>query len=112
MAPLTLHAKFIEDFRWLCELPIFVNLFIVLSLVVVIVHYQLSCPRSLRHLKRVSPYKTLWSYAIRESVDQRIRRLILPFAEQGESAVAVYMLGRWGVHILDPSVSSFEYTQS
>lgn len=99
-------------FEWLSGISFISRVIIAAVLVAAVTHYELSCPRNLRHLKRVSPYATLWSYARRESVDQRIRRLILPFAEQGEGAVAVYMLGKWGVHVLDPSVSAWYLTSS
>ncbi|KAJ7439662.1 cytochrome P450 4F5 [Mycena latifolia] len=93
-----------QVFLWLYGISFISRTVLFLMLITATTHYQLSCPRKLRHLKRVSPYATLWSYAIRESVDQRIRRLILPIAEQGEGAVAVYMLGKWGVHLLDPAL--------
>lgn len=95
-----------QVFEWLSGTSILSRAIFILFVVLVATHWHLSCPRKLLHLKHVSPYATLWSYAIRESVDQRIRRLVLPFAEQGEEAVAVYMLGKWGVHILDPAVSA------
>lgn len=77
------------------------------GLVVLVIRYNLSVPGNLRHLPRVSPYATLFSYARRESVDSRVKRLILPFARSGEGAVAVYMLGKWGVHIIDAEVRVF-----
>ncbi|KAF8636248.1 hypothetical protein AX16_011018 [Volvariella volvacea WC 439] len=70
----------------------------------ILAQYLLAVPSELRHLPRVSPYATIWSYARRESVDRRVKRLILPFAERGEGVVLVYMLGKWGVHILDASL--------
>ena len=69
-----------------------------------LVQYLLAVPSELRHLPRVSPYATIWSYARREPVDRRVKRLILPFAERGEGVVLVYMLGKWGVHVLDANV--------
>ncbi|KAJ3515318.1 hypothetical protein NLJ89_g1839 [Agrocybe chaxingu] len=69
-----------------------------------LVQYLLAVPSDLRHLPKVSPYATIWSYAIRESVDRRVKRLIIPFAERGEGVVLVYMLGKWGVHVLDASL--------
>lgn len=71
---------------------------------VTLVQYLLAVPSDLRHLPRVSPYATIWSYARREPVDRRVKRLILPFAERGEGVVLVYMLAKWGVHILDANV--------
>ena len=71
---------------------------------VTLVQYLLAVPSDLRHLPRVSPYATIWSYARRESVDRWVKRLVLPFAERGEGVVLVYMLGKWGVHVLDANV--------
>ncbi|KAG6918169.1 hypothetical protein DXG01_016154 [Tephrocybe rancida] len=82
------------DFRW----------FLLILLVFVSVQYILAVPADLRHLPRASPYATIWSYARRESVDSRVRRLILPFARRGDGVVLVYMLGKWGVHVIDATV--------
>jgi hypothetical protein len=79
---------------------------------VTLVRYLLAVPSNLRHLPRVSPYATIWSYARRESVDRRVKRLILPFAERGEGVVSVYMLGKWGVHVLDANVRLFSLVSS
>ncbi|KAH0582491.1 hypothetical protein H2248_010435 [Termitomyces sp. 'cryptogamus'] len=76
----------------------------VLMLLFAFVRYVLAVPAELRHLPKVSPYATIWSYARRESVDSRVRRLILPFAKRGDGVVLVYMLGKWGVHVLDPAL--------
>ena len=81
-----------------------IRLAILVGTLVALVRYLLAVPQELRHLPRVSPYATIWSYAMRESVDSRVRRLILPFARCGEGVVLVYMLGKWGVHVLDPNV--------
>ena len=89
------NLAFLVDIRWL---------FLAGSLIA-LVQYILAVPSGLRHLPRVSPYATMWSYAIRESVDSRVKRLIMPFAERGEGVVLVYMLGKWGVHVLDADVS-------
>jgi hypothetical protein len=70
------------------------------------VEYLLSVPAELRHLPKVSPYTTIWSYARREPVDSRVRRLILPFAGCGEGVVLVYIPGKWGVHVLNANVRS------
>ncbi|KAG6849674.1 hypothetical protein H0H93_006390 [Arthromyces matolae] len=77
---------------------------IALAVLFLSVQYILAVPAELRHLPKVSPYATIWSYACRESVDSRVRRLILPFAQRGDGVVLVYMLGKWGVHILDPNL--------
>jgi cytochrome P450 len=82
------------DLRWL----------LVVGALFAFVQYLLAVPAELRHLPKVSPYATIWSYARRESVDSRVRRLILPFARRGEGVVLVYMLGKWGVHVLDANL--------
>ncbi|RDB23781.1 Docosahexaenoic acid omega-hydroxylase CYP4F3 [Hypsizygus marmoreus] len=82
------------DLRWL----------VVAGLLYAFMQYLLAVPAELRHLPKVSPYLTIWSYARRESVDSRVRRLILPFAKRGEGVVLVYMLGKWGVHVLDANL--------
>ncbi|KAG1733388.1 cytochrome P450 [Suillus paluster] len=47
----------------------------------------------------------LRSYASRESDDVRIKRLIMPFANQhSEGVVVVWAMGKWTVHILDLKV--------
>ena len=71
------------------------------GLLVTLVQYLLAAPSDLRHLPRVSPYTTIWSYARRESIDRLVKRLVLPFVERGEGVVLVYMLGKWGVHVLE-----------
>ncbi|KAG6832165.1 hypothetical protein H0H92_004896 [Tricholoma furcatifolium] len=75
-----------------------------IPVVFALVQYILAVPAELRHLPRVSPYATIWSYARRESVDSRVKRLILPFARRGDGVVLVYMLGKWGVHVIDASL--------
>lgn len=82
------------DFWWL----------FLLGLLVAFVQYKLSVPADLRHLPTVSPYATILSYARRESVDSRVKRLVMPFARRGEGVVLVYMLGKWGIHVLDANV--------
>ena len=65
-------------------------------------------PAELAHLPRVPVLPTLWSYAKGEVEDVRIKKLILPFAnEKGEGVVVIYALGRWIVHVLDRKVSIY-----
>ena len=65
-------------------------------------------PAHLRHLPCVPILPLLKSYLTGEVEDTRIRRLVLPFAnEKGEGVVLVWALGRWMVHILDEKVRSF-----
>ncbi|OBZ71766.1 hypothetical protein A0H81_08234 [Grifola frondosa] len=62
-------------------------------------------PRTLRHLPMVPVLPTLWSYTCGDVEDVRINKLVLPFAQRGEPAVLVYMMGQWMVHILDCKVA-------
>lgn len=63
-------------------------------------------PAELRHLPMVPILPLLWSYMSGEVEDLRIKRLLLPFAnEKGEAVVVVYALGRWIVHVLDHQVT-------
>ncbi|KAJ7765863.1 cytochrome P450 [Mycena maculata] len=63
-------------------------------------------PASLRHLPRVPIFPLLKSYLSMEPEDARIRKLILPFAnERQEGVVLVWVLGRWMVHILDQQIA-------
>lgn len=74
-------------------------------LLLVVVGPHVLVPQQLRHLPRVPVLPLLWSYLRGESDDERIRRLILPFAtEKNEELVLVWALGRWVVHILDLQV--------
>jgi hypothetical protein len=69
-------------------------------------------PAELAHLPRVPVIPTLISYAKGEVEDARIKRLILPFAnEKGESVVVIYALGRWIVHVLDAKVHSSQFSR-
>ena len=75
---------------------------------VLYIRYLFSVPAELAHLPRVPVLPTLWSYAKGEVEDVRIKRLILPYAnEKGESVVVIYALGRWIVHVLDAKVRIF-----
>lgn len=73
------------------------------SLAAALVIFQLSTvPSHLRHLPRVPIFPLLLSYLSGEVEDVRIKRLILPYAnEKGEGLVLVWALGRWMIHILD-----------
>lgn len=75
-------------------------------LIFVFVKWAFTPPAELRHLPRAPIIPLLWSYASGEVEDVRIKRLLLPFAnEKGEGVVLVYALGRWIVHVLDHQVS-------
>jgi len=79
------------------------------TLVFLLVFYLVSgfftVPAHLRHLPCVPIFPLLKSYLSGEVEDTRIKRLILPYAnERGEGVVLVWALGRWMVHILDEKV--------
>lgn len=81
--------------------PALAGIFLVLG-----IRRLFTVPAELAHLPRVPVLPTLWSYAKGEVEDVRIKKLILPFAnEKGESVVVIYALGRWIVHVLDRKVS-------
>jgi hypothetical protein len=69
------------------------------------IYKLLTPPAELAHLPRVPIFPLLCSYAKGEVEDQRIKRLIVPFAnERQEGAVLVYAFGRWIVHVVDHKV--------
>jgi hypothetical protein len=76
------------------------------SLAATLVIFQLfTVPSHLRHLPRVPIFPLLVSYLSGEVEDMRIKRLILPYAnERGEGLVLVWALGRWMIHLLDHKV--------
>lgn len=76
------------------------------SLAAALVVFQLfTVPSHLRHLPRVPIFPLLVSYLSGEVEDVRIKRLILPYAnERDEGLVLVWALGRWMIHILDHRV--------
>lgn len=76
------------------------------SLAAALVVFQLfTVPSHLRHLPRVPIFPLLVSYLSGEVEDMRIKRLILPYAnERDEGLVLVWALGRWMIHILDHRV--------
>jgi hypothetical protein len=77
-----------------------------LALIALGLHYFFTPPAHLRHLPRVPVLQLLWSYASGEVDDARIKRLIIPYANQhNEDIVLVYSLGRWIVHAVDSQVS-------
>jgi len=76
------------------------------SLAIAIVISQLfTVPSHLQHLPRVPILPLLISYLSGEVDNMRIKRLVLPYAnEKGEGLVLVWALGRWMIHILDYKV--------
>lgn len=76
-----------------------------LALIVILINRAFTPPAELRHLPRAPILPLLWSYISGEVEDVRLKRLILPFAnESNEGVVVVYALGRWIVHVLDHQV--------
>ena len=71
------------------------------------VHRLLRVPPHLRHIPAVPIGPLLLSYISGEVEEQRVKRLILPFAERnGTDVVLVYCLGSWMVQALESKVSS------
>ncbi|KXN87718.1 Cytochrome P450 4F12 [Leucoagaricus sp. SymC.cos] len=59
-------------------------------------------PSKLSHLPRAPLLPLLFSYLSLEAEDQRIQRIVLPFAnEKREPLVLVWTFGMWIVHIID-----------
>ncbi|KAJ7750445.1 cytochrome P450 [Mycena maculata] len=75
------------------------------STIVLGVRNLFAVPRELRHLPKIPVIPTLLSYVRGEVEDQRIKRLLLPYANRGEPAVIVYALGRWIVHVMDRKIA-------
>lgn len=59
-------------------------------------------PSKFSHLPRAPVLPLLWSYLSAEAEDLRIKRIILPFAnDHGHPIVLVWAFGMWIVHVLD-----------
>lgn len=86
---------------------IILSAFAVLSTLVILhVIPRLKCPTCLRHLPRVSMFATLLSLLTGETEERRVKRLMLPVAEEhGAGLVVVWAIGGWYVHVLDFEVS-------
>ncbi|KAI0642425.1 cytochrome P450 [Trametes meyenii] len=75
-----------------------------LSVALCLAVYQiLRVPSHLRHIPKVPIWALLGSYFSGEVEDQRIKRIVLPFArQQGTGVVLVFCLGDWMVQVVDP----------
>lgn len=72
----------------------------------ILAYWIFACPRHLRHLPRVPVWPTLLSFLSGETDADRLRRLVLPYADaHGHGLVLLWMLGDWYIHVLDPKVS-------
>ncbi|PPR01287.1 hypothetical protein CVT24_006362 [Panaeolus cyanescens] len=88
------------------NLPVGWQTLLPVVLVIAFIKWIFTPPAELRHLPRAPILPLLWSYARGEVEDVRIKRLLLPFAnERGEGVVLVYALGRWIVHVLDHQIA-------
>ncbi|KAF9464281.1 cytochrome P450 [Collybia nuda] len=88
------------------DIPTGWQILLPIVLIFAFVKWVFTPPAELRHLPRAPILPLLWSYASGEVEDVRIKRLLLPFAnEKGEGVVLVYALGRWIVHILDHQIA-------
>ncbi|KAL1945058.1 hypothetical protein VTO73DRAFT_2678 [Trametes versicolor] len=79
---------------------------IFLSLALLLVIYRaLRVPSHLRHIPTVPLWPLLYSYLSGEVEEQRVKRLVLPFAKaQGTDVVLMYCLGDWMVQVVEPKV--------
>lgn len=84
------------------------DVFLFSSIAISIVLYRLlSVPAHLRHIPSVPILPLLYSYFSGEVEEQRVKRLILPFAKSMNThVVLVFCLGDWMVQVLEPQVSS------
>lgn len=65
----------------------------------------LSVPAHLRHIPTVPIWPLLWSYLSGEVEEQRVKRLVLPYAKSMQTdVVLVFCLGDWMVQVLDAKV--------
>ncbi|PPQ77543.1 hypothetical protein CVT24_005233, partial [Panaeolus cyanescens] len=88
------------------NLPLSWQTLLPIALAYAFIKWAFTPPSELRHLPRAPILPLLWSYARGEVEDVRIKRLLLPFAnEKGEGVVLVYALGRWIVHVLDHQIA-------
>lgn len=68
----------------------------------VVAKFLFLVPSKLSHLPRALLLPLLFSYLSLEPEDQRIRRIILPFAnEKEEPVVLVWAFGMWIVHVVN-----------
>lgn len=70
------------------------------------IYRLLRVPRHLRHIPKVPLVPLLVSYFSGEVEEQRVKRLVLPFAKRMQTdVVLVYCLGSWMVQVLESKVS-------
>ena len=73
----------------------------------------LSVPAHLRHIPTVPLWPLLWSYLSGEVEEQRVKRLVLPFARRMQTdVVLVFCLGDWMVQVLEPKVGHPAHARS
>lgn len=66
----------------------------------------LRVPPHLQHIPAVPLWPLMASYLSGECEEQRVKRLVLPFARERQThVVLVYCLGDWMVQVLEPTVS-------
>ncbi len=70
----------------------------------------LRVPPHLRHIPKVPLFPLLLSYFSGEVEEQRVKRLVLPFAKRMQTdVVLVYCLGDWMVQVLETKVRHSPY---
>ncbi|KAI0358041.1 cytochrome P450 [Trametes cingulata] len=69
------------------------------------VYRLLQVPPQLRHIPKVPLWPLIRSYLSGEVEEQRVRRLVLPFAKRmNTDVVVVFCLGDWMVQVLEPKL--------
>ncbi|TBU29643.1 cytochrome P450 [Dichomitus squalens] len=87
-------------------LAVFNTVVLVLATLCVFIYHLLRVPHHLRHIPKVPLWPLLLSYFSGEVEEQRVKRLVLPFAKQMRTEVVlVYCLGDWMVQILEPKAA-------
>ena len=92
------------------SLPFSLSIFDVVSISVVAltfgVYRLFRVPPHLQHIPTVPLWPLLKSYLSGECEEQRVKRLVLPFAREKQTQVVLlYCLGDWMVQVLEPTVS-------
>ena len=76
-----------------------------LALLWLAVYRWVRVPPHLRHIPKVPILPLLRSYLSGEVEEQRVKRVILPFAEKARTnVVLVFIVGEWQVHVLEGKV--------
>lgn len=76
-----------------------------LAAVTVAIYRWVRVPSELRHIPKVPILPLLYSYLSGEVEEQRVKRILLPFARRARTnVVLVFCLGDWMVHVVEAKV--------